>query len=120
LIFVVLVVFSGYSDFGASIFPKLVQLVIVPFEGTENVDYDIHVVEEDPSGLGGTLLMRWENFVFLQSLGDGIDNSPDLRGTFASADDKIVRKITDAPGIQKDNIRGLLIANDIDNFMSQF
>jgi len=84
------------------------------------VDYYIPVVEKDPSRIWGALLMQGENVLFLQSPGDRIDDSPDLRCAFPRTDNEVVRKITNAPGIQQDYIRGLLVADDIDNFMGQF
>jgi hypothetical protein len=62
--------------------------------------------------------MERTHILFFQRLSNGIDNGPDLGRAFTGADNKIIGKVADTLRIQKHYIRGLFIADDIDNFMS--
>ena len=44
-------------DYGGCLVPQLVQLIIFPLKGSEDVDNNVAIVEEEPSGIYGPLAM---------------------------------------------------------------
>jgi hypothetical protein len=105
----VLVQGLGNSDFSASVFPELLQLVIVPCSGPENVDNDSTVIEEDPAGVAGAFFVEREDIFAFEAFGYRINQRFYLPCAFAGTNDEVVGKTANSLSIKQNNIGGLFI-----------
>jgi hypothetical protein len=80
--------------------PELVQLIKIAFFGAENVDDNVAVVQQQPAGVHGALVVMGQYPPLFQAELDFLQDGTDLPGAIAGADNKIVGKTANAADIQ--------------------
>jgi hypothetical protein len=80
--------------------PEPVQVIEIAFFGAEDVDDNVAVIQQEPAGIHGTLVVMGKDPLLFQAELDLFEDGADLPGAIGGADNEIVRKAADTPDVQ--------------------
>jgi hypothetical protein len=99
----------GFERDALGIRPKSLEVVVIALLRLEDVNDEVHVVQEDPAALSFALSSERLDLSARQSVFDLLGDGPDLTIRLAATDQEVVRNLEQAGHVEDDDPLGLLI-----------
>ncbi len=99
--------------------PEAFEVVVGTLIRREDMDDDVPVIEEDPTGLGFAFLSERLHPILRGCLRDSVDNRLELTHGLAARDHKIIGEGRDFTDVEQENVVRLLLGGRFDYLARQ-